>query len=469
VTASSKKSGKQSPEGKPSPARQRVDLLGRWVVLLAAILVSVIGVLLFLNIRHGTPVAAPFTRVGGTTHVETAVDATRFWLIPPQYVVEVSASADEQTMLEGAQCAMGNDAPLLFVPSGNKAQRNLVADTLRAWNFSGTVERLNKNEVMTIGNSGGTTGCVAPTEDPGTKGLWTLSGVPRLVRLPTDIHARGKLAPTVVFAAAWEPNFTPDVAIGMALSAHMASPSRSVSLVVVPRYLEADPKLVSALEGQQQLVAGGVVLGEAETVPDDTRALLRQLLAATDRQGLLKQADDSLGSVAPLVAALLALFGVAAVAQTGKDAVPELAERMGKWRRPKQDQLMPATTVNSKKEPGMIGRGGRRRDAQGPPAGINWSEFIAVDVKIIVWLHSGKRADGTVEKWYPEKIEQNENQPAVVAKLLRLKDAYLRDRGGHMEPMEFVLIPVEDIELISQGDPDRSARSNPAVAGISAS
>ena len=41
---------------------------------------------------HGKPVADAFSRVGGPTRVETAVEASRFWAAPPRLVVTVNAT-----------------------------------------------------------------------------------------------------------------------------------------------------------------------------------------------------------------------------------------------------------------------------------------------------------------------------------------------------------------------------------------
>jgi hypothetical protein len=128
----------------------------------------------------------------------------------------------------------------------------------------------------------------------------------------------------VVFAAAIEPGDPPDVAIGLALAAHMARANEGkVSLVVVPHYLESDPALEHKLQSQHEQVTGGVVLGETPTVPEDTRVLLRQLLTSTDRQGVAAQLQANLGSVGSLITALLAL---AAVATVGGIAAPIVAE-----------------------------------------------------------------------------------------------------------------------------------------------
>jgi hypothetical protein len=472
VTASStKKSDKQSGE-QSRPAKERLDFPGRLVVFLAAVGVLVIGLGLLWEIYRGAPVAAPFTRVGGATHVETAVDASRFWLTPPQTVVETpDENVGGQIMLEAAQCAIAKKAPLLFT-SHNKARQKLVTETIDAWHHGGTGAHPKYPRVKVIEKLGDVAGCLPNKRKAGKKAdtndLSTLRVAHPLVSLP-GFQAQDTLATTVVFASAWEPGFAPDVAIGMALSAHMASPDHPVSLVVIPRYLEADRPLETKLESQRQIVASGVVLGQAVTVPDDTRALLRQLLTSTDKQGLLKQTEDSLGSVDPLVAALLALFGAAAAAQTGKKVIPELAGLMGRelkleltgsgvvadatgrlisqMTEPTQNLLIRRGILKPKE----ISKVARSDTKESPTTIINWSVALPDHPRVIVWLRSGATATGILGTWYPDGAEQNKKDSGgTVMTLLRLNEAKLTIGEASPVSVEFLLIPVDDIALIAK-------------------
>jgi hypothetical protein len=206
VTASTKESGRQSLGGdQRSAARKLAEFLGRVVVFFAALGVFSLSVLLLLNFRRGTPVAAPFTRVGGATHVETAVDASRFWLTPPQYVVETPDDNEgEQVMLDAAQCAMANDAPLLFT-SNNETRKQLVMATVDAWHHGGTAQHPKYPIVIPFDEPGQPTSCPAPT---GNEELSTLAAANKLLSLP-GIQPQDNLAGTVVFAATWEPDFSP--------------------------------------------------------------------------------------------------------------------------------------------------------------------------------------------------------------------------------------------------------------------
>ena len=98
----------------------------------------------------------------------------------------------------------------------------------------------------------------------------------------------------------------PDVAVGLALAAHLASARHAqVSLVLVQPTLRQIPTLEAQLQSQHGLVTGGVVLGETPDSAQDAVALLRRLLRAPDQQGLLGQITDELGSLGDFLGALL--------------------------------------------------------------------------------------------------------------------------------------------------------------------
>ena len=377
-------------------------------------------------------------------------------------------------MLGAARCAMAYDAPLLFT-SQNTARQKLVTANIHDWN-RGTAQNPIYPYVIPIQNQIDVRNCLTFGRKADATGLSAFPKTSSLMKLP-DVRAQSKLASTVVFAAAWEPGFAPDIAVGMALGAHMATPHHPVSLVVAPRYLEADPGLEATFESQRQLVAGGVVLGQAITVPDDTSALLRQLLTARDEQGILKQADDSLGSVAPFIAALLGrCSGAAAVAQTGRKVGPELAVLMGKVptaTRASQEflSLRAGRALNAlkrlralvtKEDPSVPKSNGNQSGDQGSRGPIEWWIFLGRGAKAVVWLRSGIQVEGTIELRHPGNTDQKNGQSrSNAATMLQLKDAELSTGADGRQPMTLVLIPVEDIELMAQRDPDRRIDTNP--------
>jgi len=115
-----------------------LTLTAKLLALLTAVAVLIVGILLLWDDLRGTPVAAGFTRVGGPTRVETAVDASRFWLTPPQCVVYAQAEASQKVMFRAARFAMAHDAPLLFT-SRNPNRQQLVDRTVEKWQSEMTV------------------------------------------------------------------------------------------------------------------------------------------------------------------------------------------------------------------------------------------------------------------------------------------------------------------------------------------
>ena len=225
---------------------------------------------------------------------------------------------------------MAYDAPLLFT-SSDPTRQQLVNATINDWRKIETPEgpgrpevipihsqrdswQVTLPEVIPIQNQPQVKNCLPNADLADVAGLSTLEVPNPLIQLP-QVPVPQTLAHVVVFAAAIEPGDPPDVAVGLALAAHMARANREkVSLVVVPHYLESDLELENKLQRQHELVTGGVVLGQTPTVPEDTRALLRQLLTTRDGHGVLAQLQDDLGSVGSLIAALLTLVGLATVA-----------------------------------------------------------------------------------------------------------------------------------------------------------
>lgn len=392
------------------------------LAVVVALAVFALGVLLLWGVLHGPPVAAPFTRVGGASRVETALEASRFWLTPPRYVVETETHSGN-LMLQAARCAVAHDAPLLFTSSDPK-QNGQVKGTIKDWekienSKSVTLKRItiseyNGKQVTSI-NGRKEKEC-APKRQPAyirnLSMLPSLSTLPSLIRLKYVRHSP-TLAPFVVFAAAIEPGHPPDVAVGLALAAHMARTNREkVSLVVVPHYLESDHGLEQELKGQNEPVTGGVVLGQTPTVPEETRELLRQLLTARDGSGWLAQLQQDLGSVGSLIAALLALGGLALVAAA----------------------------------PGAIDRLNLRLHNEGSKEvkKFDWLSGLARDQKVSIFLRSGRQVAGTIEAQIPAK-------PRDPTALKIKKDGTFS--GGAVSDLEYVLVPVTDIEQIEVINP----------------
>jgi hypothetical protein len=387
-----------------------------WAAVVAAALELLAALWLLSDTWNGSPVAAPFTRVGGATRVETAVEASRFWLKPPPLIVEVSDGTSKTWMLEAARCAMVKDAPLLFTWKDPKRNR-LVTATIDAWQAvsPGSAQRQRIR------------GCVprGPT-DPG--GVSTLAG---LLPLP-GIAISGTLNTVVVFAAVWAPDDPADVAVGMALAAHLARADQAqVSLIVVPRYyLETDPGLENQLRSQRDLVKEGVVLGSTSVMPEDTRTLLRQLLRSADQQGVLAQLENTLGTAGVLITALAGLITFAVAAAAAPVLIRELIGIQ---------QSAPGGKPDGPKPDGPKPERERRRFM----ARNDWLAGLPKERSdaVTIWLRSGQKVTGTMHDVNPGKVAN--------LTVLRLDGAKVwPDGSGQEQDALYLLVPVDDIKLI---------------------
>jgi hypothetical protein len=392
-----------------------------------ALVVLVVGLLLLWDARQGRPVAAAFSRVGGLTRVETAVEASRFWHTPPQHVVTTSATATQEEMLGAARCAMVLDAPLLFTSSDPNRQQLVKGriDELQA-NTGFSDPPRPEEFIVPVDGQRAAIECLDSQEQAHGPSyadhLSTLELPGRQLDLP--VIAQETLAPLVVFAVAKAPRELPDVAVGLALAAHMARENGRVSLVVVPRYLQADPELEAALRDRPELVTGGVVLGQTGILPEDTRALLRQVLTSTDRSGFLGQLKGALGSFQTLIIALLTLLAARAAVQAASQVVDQL-----KAQRVEGRTIVAQAKDQARERTPWIG--GKR-----PPP----EPLVPSNRQVTVWLRSGWRVTG---------ISDSADVPPT---RLRLNDAKFAREGEKSEKTaEMVVVWVDDIELISVG------------------
>jgi hypothetical protein len=445
-----------------------LEPVGKLLVFVAALAGLIVGLFMLWDDWRGFPVAAAFTRVGGPTRVETAVDASRFWLRPPRCVVETPANAWQSTMFKAAQYAMSHDAPLLFI-SQNPKRHQLVHATKQKWKDAWP-QGSGLPKISMIGNSSDSKKCGAYGGRAGVSGLSTLGGSNQPLRLHLPVAVQDKLAPVVVFAVARGPRDSPDVAVGLALAAHLTRTDGEVSLVVVPRYFEADHELEQQLRDQRRVVQGGVVLGSAGILPEDTQALLRQVLTSIDRQNFLSQLQTDLGSVDPLVSALLALVGLWAAARLAREAKDQLNDLGRKAAESGQRINRAAGSIKRASGPGTYqGPGAHqgpatyqesRTNRRGPtvsetgqshappeltaPAGADWLTPLTPDDragKVTVWLRSGWKVTGTLS---------GSNKAVTV---FRINNAKILEPGQKRSRSEkvaaFILVPVKDIELIS--------------------
>jgi hypothetical protein len=314
------------------------------------------------SIEKGQPVAATFTRVGGRTRIETAVEASRFWRTPlaaKSRIVTTRAYENQNVLWGAAKCAARHNYPLLFTSLKRTSQKRVkplkprqmrlvdgailrLAGRKRFWTArlpvmkSSDVDHcLSKDRLK----SSHADGCLR-----GTSKQWQALEIPSYppLLLPT-LGQPKNLAPVVVFAARKAPTDPPDVAVGLVLAAHTAhvrcinqTEDRTVSLVVVPRYLEAGPRLEGLLRDQHEAVKSGLVLGENKVFSEDMRALLRQVLTSPDQRGILGGLDNTLGALKDLLKALVGLL-VTKTLVGGAQVAPDLHKllprfgRIRKW------------------------------------------------------------------------------------------------------------------------------------------
>lgn len=267
------------------------------LTLFILLLITAVSLWLLWGLKHPRPVAAAFTRVGGATRVETSVNASRFWISHGHSVVALPSNASPQERRSATACAMLNDVPLLFTRPNGKPQ---TARCLKR----GSKENLTGLTVFDSTNRGGKR--------------------PPLLGVPFST----KLAPVVVFAAAKTLEDQPDVAIGLALAAHMATKEQKVSLVILPRYLQANLRLEQQLRNQHERVEDGIVLGETGVLSEDTQALVRQILTTTDDTTIWGELRTTFGSFKDLIPAILALLGVAATIKVAPAAAREVVRNV---------------------------------------------------------------------------------------------------------------------------------------------
>jgi hypothetical protein len=440
-----------------SPQPDRWDWLrglSKWITFLAALGVLAVGLLLLLlDVFGSRQVAAPFTRVGGRAQIETAVDASRFWTTPPLVFVTIQAGMKNQDLLLGAGlCAAVEDAPLLYT-SPIRSRERVVDATIKEWSNT-TTEYLRPSRIQ-IKTESDVANCLGNLTD--VNGVSTLGLSDPIISLP-KIRTQRTLDHAVVFAAPLAPGDPPDVAVGLALAAHLArARGEQVSLLVVPRYLEADPGLEKHLENERALVTGGVVLGQTTTVPEDTQALLRQLLTSTDRDDLLSQIQANLGSVGPLIAALLALLGLGAAARLA----PEIGRQVVRTEHRYQvfERIQPMERLRS-----VMPTLGTKSNNDSPAPVVDWRAAMGDDKSVVLWLRSGWEVSGVVTGWFPAAEAQAKSRTSDPAStVLRLNGAKFT-KNGDQRNAEWVLVPVDEIELIARHDPSQAgASSSPAA------
>jgi len=364
---------------------------------------------------------------------------------------------------------MAYDAPLLFTSPNPKRQRRVDA-RINDWREIEIREGPLLPEVITIQTQHAVNNCRASRTPASVAGLSTLAAPNQPLQLPHAFVPRDTLAPVVVFAAALEPADPPDVAVGMALAAHMARADREVSLVVVPHYLESDPELENKLQGQRELVSGGVVLGQTPTVPEETRVLLRQLLTSRDQLGLIAQVQGDLADVETFMTALLALLGASVLVREG----PEIKDQASWLIREAGPPVARAGHQVAAKAGPPVARAGhqvakavrqaikkvvRKPMTNGPiPAIADLRIALRDQQHVTIWLRNGWTITGTTGG----QVSRTEQGHDPTVTVLRLDNVTLEKAAAKIGTANCVLVPIGDIDLIATGFSNPAHRATTA-------
>lgn len=451
-----------SPKADRSAPADRSALRRRAVIIVLLVLIVIgvaVGEKLLGEVKRGSPVAAAFTRVGGPTRVETAIDASRFWSSPPTCFVTIPANADPEITLSAARFAMVHDAPLLYVPR-NLKRRQRVHTTIDNWRAeTGDSSDPVRITARSLGNA---RACGAKTHPVKVGRLSTLPASKELLPHLLPLRPQSTLDSVVVFAVARRPGYPPDVAVGLALAAHMAREYPAVSLVVLPRYLEADRALENQLRDQRKLVQGGVVLGSAGILTEDTHALLRQILTSTDQQAVLSQKQTILSSISSSLDSVLPLIGGAAAAGAllvllVPVVIPPIIEAARRTESPGSSKVQQGNG-----EPPVSDRRSKRTSDGRPdsPAGTDWLNILrdlgSHDQYVTVWLRSGWQVAGQYNSLGSADGQSGDSGhlPKVIkfsrAKAFRLDDKeYLS--VSSVGTQRAVWVSVDDIDFIGVG------------------
>lgn len=285
-------------------------------VLFGAIFLALSGLSIYRSYQG--LVATDFTRVGGATRVETALESTRLWARPTTVVV-VSTEAGAAMATSATSCAMRHDGPVVYL-GGTAAQQQAVVEKLRILDKALSPRHLQLAlfgvELPATSDFHPLAGpCASGGDAEATRNVVVLSqqtqGTKTFARdifVATQPSRSEKLPSTIVVAAAKSGGDAPDIPVAMAVAAHLThvGESQKIGLLIVPPYLEADPTLRLTLT-KQPVVDRGLIIGGPLVVPDSLQANLRKLLPQqqSDLSLWRRLADDS-------SALILALFAAAA-------------------------------------------------------------------------------------------------------------------------------------------------------------
>jgi hypothetical protein len=290
------------------------------LVALVALLVLIISVPLFLNALRRPVVPPSFTRIGGHSRVETAAEAAHFWPRRPMEMVAAIRDEPGEMMLKAAADAAARDAPLLFIPRSKElptALQQLLKDRPQACIRLSPGAENTKLIPKALHNRKCPSRSSAPSPNPTNVPVvaWSQQPPPERMSLsststsvpPTSTSA--SLLPAVgglnvvqpqdwkgstrlIFATAQHAPDLPDVAVAVALAAHLnsapdlrtAPDDERFTVIVLPRYLQAEQDLAEVLRKHGTRVNEALLIGGSDAISDSLREVLKTTIVPLDSQ-----------------------------------------------------------------------------------------------------------------------------------------------------------------------------------------
>lgn len=147
----------------------------------------------------------------------------------------------------------------------------------------------------------------------------------------------------LIFATAQHQPDLPDVAVAIALAAHLnAAPDlkgadikERFTVVMLPRYLQADQRLAAALNERGGKVKEAYVIGEYDAVSNSLRELLKAMIVPLDTAKLLQAIREI---IVNLLAVLVPVAVVLLAAKSANDFLE--SQGYGRWQWTKLPQLL---------------------------------------------------------------------------------------------------------------------------------
>jgi hypothetical protein len=357
---------------------ERLELRRQRITAIFALLVLIpILALLYLafNPTEGPP---SFTRIGGHSRIETAVEVSEFWPATTDTILVRPHRGGLKEILDAGLRAAADDSPLLLTPLTKRAPAAVQK----------TLSKRQKACVVLIGESSETTQMPRALQKraDSCKGQSTsLQGKPPPISMITfgtpsplgDIsHSEllkeydvrlmrqsGKecaLPETTIFATVQHDPDLPDVAVAIALASHLARNQDfgHVGIIVLPRYLQIESDLQELVRECGSTVTEAFIIGGTDAVSGDLRDLLKVTVVPSNIEKQVAALKDTAAQVGQIVLAVALIFGILYGGKKGYNIVKEEKARSGGrlswlqlprllWKRARQRGVMKVSSRDS--------------------------------------------------------------------------------------------------------------------------